>query len=130
MKNIMKKLLFVAAALSLTAGAAFAADVDCTGAFKGAKDGDVTIEDGTGGGGTIRVTLSPNVMMAYVASTDGTTYAALSYNAKGTKAYGVASDYQGIKYSDAEAAILAENVTVPTVPSDGAFDSSWKEVGK
>jgi hypothetical protein len=128
----MKKTILTTLALVLVAGSAFAANVACNGSWQGTPtDGKVFISDAGGGGDTI-LTLSPNVKVYYKPATgtaQGTQYAAASHNTKGTKEYGVASDYQGIMQLDI-GADLAE-LEDPSVASAGAFaGDGWAEVGK
>jgi hypothetical protein len=126
----MKKTILMTLALVLVAGSAFAADVACNGSWQGTPaDGQVIITD-AGGGGNVGLTLSPNVLVYYKADgSTGLTYAAASYNSKGTKEYGVASDYQGIMQRDIGADHA--NLEDPSVASAGAFASTdWAEVGK
>jgi len=125
MKRMLIKGLLVAGALMLAAAPAIAED--CKDAW---KTGEGTFISDTGGGGQINLTLSPNVYIFYKADgATGLSYAAASYNSKGTKLYGVASDYQGIYYYDDEANIKAGTVAALTIASAGAFDG-WNEVGK
>jgi len=126
----MKKTILMTLALVLVAGSAFAANVACNGSWAGTPtDGKVYISDAGGGGDTI-LTLSPNVLVYY--KPDGATglqYAAASYNSKGTKEYGVASDYQGIMQLDIGAD--QAGLEAPSVASAGAFaGTGWAEVGK
>jgi len=128
MKKTMIKMLVLAAASALFAGTAWGAP--CNGSWQGGAG--VTITD-AGGGGTISVTLSPNVKVYYVANVAGTgaSYSAASYNTKGTKTYGVANDYQGIMYRDDAATIAAGSApAAPTAPSAAGITTGWNEVGK
>ena len=69
------------------------------------------------------VGLSASVTASYVS--DGTTYAADTYNPKGTgKEYGVASDSTVIKYNDQ----TGTADTAPTADNSTAFDG-WDQLG-
>lgn len=128
MKKTILKGLVLAGVLMLAAAPAMAADAK--GAWQGGTG--VTISD-TGGGGDINATLSPNVKVYYKGNATtgslGANYAATSYNTKGTKEYGVASDYQGIMFKDIVGTDGVLAPVDPSAPSAGSF-SGWNEVGK
>lgn len=129
----MKKLLAIAAMLSLSAAAVvYGGDLNST-AWTDPTSGAFTLGAGTNASQKLVVKPSANVYMAYMggaAPTAGTTYTLGTFHTAGSKLFGSSSVETNIFYYDKGVAIGAVKDVTPTIPSAtqivvGAFAAGW-----
>ena len=130
----MKKLLAIAAVLSLSAAAAavYGGNVNST-AWTAPTSGAFTLGAATNASAQLNVKPSANVYMAYMggaAPTAGTTYTLGTFHTSGSKLFGSSSVETNIFYYDKGVAIGASTTVTPAIPTPtsiatGAFAAGW-----
>jgi len=128
----MKKLLAIAAVLSLSAAAVYGGDLNST-SWTAPTSGAFTLGAATGGSQKLVVKPSANVYMAYMGGaspTAGTTYSLGTFHTAGSKLFGSSSVETNIFYYDKGVAIGATTSVTPVIPTAtsiavGAFTAGW-----